>query len=93
MKKIENMMSSILGTSGWQVLGHPNTESGPRVLSHSLFNFRQYFGYRNKMQMDGWPKKIIRCPINVRRINKWLKRGRGKEVKKEGREETKFQCG
>lgn len=50
LKKIENTMSSIPGTCGWQVLGHPSTESvDPHVFGPSLLNFRWIFGYEMQM--------------------------------------------
>lgn len=58
LKKIENTMSSIPRTCGWQVPGHPSAESGPCLFSPSLLNFRQIFGCKNEMQMCAWPEKI-----------------------------------
>ena len=77
----------------WQGLGHPGALQGtdPHVLSPSSLNLiGRFLDKKNKMQICAWPtgsagsgyRNGVGCPINVCRINKCLKRNRGKEGKK-----------
>ena len=99
LKKIENTMSSILGPRGWQGLGHPRACRGwtPCLQPKFAQPRADFWTQKIKCKCVPGPRssagsgygKGVRCPINVCRIIKWLKRERGR---KEGRREGKKWC-